>query len=308
MFRSTALMAAAAAVVALAAMAVSAAAGAADATTNPDELAGGKVPLRVLIDNSKLRVSLLTFPQGYVRTESFARRSDQLIVYLDDAQLGSLADPAVPPSTELEEAGKPVVCRLTTEDCGPVDPAGVAPAEGADPSGSVSWRPQGAYAAPLRVEKGYRAIYIEFKHGTLTAPDPAAAKLPYEPAAGGGGPARVLIDNDVMRATLITFPQDFVRAGNLRRHYDTLIVYVDEGKLIGVGPPQPQYAEVQRFSHHPPGPPVCDPIKDCDSVGPDGNWSRGPHPSGTVAWHPKDGYVGALRAAQTYRAVYVELK
>ena len=271
------------------------------ASASIDELQGGKVPRIVLIDNDKVRVNLLTFPAGYERPEHFTRRSDQLIVYLDDA---------VPRAPMGEQPGQPVHCGPITQDCGPVTPDGTAPvANGLEPRGSVSWRPKGDDAAPFRVAKGYRALYIELKQGTQTSPDPAAAQLPYEQATGGGAPARTLIDNERLRAVLISFPKDFIRPGNLRRHYDTVIVYIDDGKLADVGPPPAQYAVVQAFSHHPNARAVCDPIKDCDSVAPDGKWAGGPVTlRGTVAWHPKDGYVENLRIGQAYRALYLELK
>lgn len=271
------------------------------ASASVDELDGGKVPLTVLIDNDKVRVNLLTFPAGYERPAHFRRRSDQLIVYLDDA---------VPRSSLSEQPGQPVRCGPIDQDCGPVTPDGTAPAaNGLEPRGSVSWRPKGDDAAPFRVVRGYRALYIELKHGSMTAPDPAAAQLPYEQVTGGGAPARALIDNERLRAVLISFPQDFIRPGSLRRHYDTLIVYVDDGKLADVGPPPAKYAVVKAFSHHPDAPAVCDAIKDCDSVAPDGKWAHGAVTlRGTVAWHPKDGYVENLRIGQAYRALYIELK
>jgi hypothetical protein len=266
-----------------------------------DELDGGKVPLTVLIDNDKVRVNLLTFPAGYERAQHFTRRSDQLVVYLDDA---------VPRADMGEQPGQAVRCGPINQACGPVTPDGTAPAaNGLEPRGSVSWRPKGSDAAPFRVEKGYRALYVELKQGTMSSPDAAAAQLPYEQATGGGAPARALIDNERLRAVLISFPRDFIRPGNLRRHYDTVIVYVDDGKLADVGPPPAKYAVVKAFSHHPDAPAVCDPIKDCDSVAPDGKWSHGPVTlRGTVAWHPKDGYVENLRIGQAYRALYIELK
>lgn len=267
---------------------------------SPDELEGGKVPLTVLIDNNKVRVNLLTFPQGYERSQHFTRRSDQLIVYLDDT---------TPRSNATEPPGQAVSCGPITQDCGPVTPAGTAPANGLEPRGSVSWRPKGSDAAPFRVAKGYRALYIELKHGTMSSPDPAAAQLPYEQVTGGGAPARALIDNERLRAVLIPFPKDFIRPGSLRRHYDTVIVYIDDGKLADVGPPAGKYAVVQAFSHHPNARAVCDPIKDCDSVAPDGKWAHGSLTlRGTVAWHPKDGYVENLRIGLAYRALYLELK
>ncbi len=175
-------------------------------------------------------------------------------------------------------------------------------------SGSVTWLSRDVAAGRIRALSPFRLIDIEFKHGTLSSPDPQTASLPYQQTVGGGAPARTLSDNDTARATLISFPKDFVRPGDLRRRYDTVIVYIDEGRLAGVGPPHPEYAEVQAFSHHPESPAVCDPIKDCDTVAPDGSWSRGAHVPGSVAWHPKDGFVGTLRAVQAYRALYVELK
>lgn len=279
------------------------------AAASPDELDGGKVPLTVLIDNDKVRVNLLTFPQGYRRSAHFTRRSDQLIVYLDDGRLQSLPEAARPASQSNEAPGQPVRCGPIHQECGPVTPEGTAPAGGLEPRGSVSWRPKGSDASPLRVLKGYRALYIELKHGSMTSPDPAAGELPYERLTGGGAPARALIDNEALRAVLISFPKDFIRPGNLRRRYDTVIVYLDDGKLADVGPPPAKYAVVQAFSHHPDARAVCDPIKDCDSVAPDGKWAHGPVTlRGTVAWHPKDGYVENLRIGQAYRALYVELK
>jgi hypothetical protein len=308
MFRSTA---STAALAALAAIAIAGSQSTRAASASMDELEGGKVPLTVLIDNDKVRVNLLTFPAGYRRAAHFPRRSDQLLVYLDDGQLSSLADPsaAAGPAPGAEPAGRAVHCGPITQDCGPVSPQGLAPADGLEPRGSVSWRPAGADASPIRVVKGYRALYIELKHGSMTSPDPAAAQLPYEQVTGGGAPARTLIDNERLRAVLISFPKDFIRPGNLRRRYDTVIVYVDDGKLADVGPPPAQYAVVKAFSHHPDERAVCDPIKDCDSVAPDGKWAHGPVTlRGTVAWHPKDGYVENLRIGQAYRALYIELK
>jgi hypothetical protein len=301
------------AVIALLSAAIIATQPARAASASVDELDGGKVPLTVLIDNDKVRVNLLTFPAGYQRSEHFPRRSDQLLVYLDDGHLASVPDPTAaapaPQSPGSDAAGKPVHCGAIHQDCGPVTSNGTAPADGLEPRGSVSWRPHNATASPIRVVKGYRALYIELKHGTKTSPDPAAAQLPYEQVTGGGAPARTLIDNERLRAVLISFPKDFIRPGNLRRHYDTVIVYIDDGKLADVGPPAAQYAVVQAFSHHPNARAVCDPIKDCDSVAPDGKWAGGPVTlRGTVAWHPKDGYVENLRIGQAYRALYLELK
>jgi len=174
--------------------------------------------------------------------------------------------------------------------------------------GSVEWLSKEADGAPMRVTKTHRELYIELKRGTMSAPDPEAMKLPPEPAAGGGAPIQVLLDNDQVRATLISYPQDFIRPGGFRRRADTLIVYIDDAKLELPGPAQRQYSVIRSLNH--PNPiAVCDPIKDCDSVGPNGQWVNGSTlVTGTVAWHPKDGFVNKLRIAHAYRALYIELK
>jgi len=173
--------------------------------------------------------------------------------------------------------------------------------------GSVEWLPRAADGA-MRVTTAHRELYIELKHGTMSAADPEAMKLPPEPAAGGGAPTQVLLDNDQVRATLIAYPQDFIRPGGFRRRFDTLIVYIDDAQLELPGPAQRQYSVI-RSLNHPDAIAVCDPIKDCDSVGPDGKWVNGSTlVTGTVAWHPKDGFVNKLRIAHAYRALYIELK
>lgn len=236
------------------------------------------VSSRLLVDNNKVRARLLSFPAGYQGRPPLAHRTDQLLVYLDEAHVQGA------PQSQPQGGGD------------------------TRPSGSVSWLAPDAAVAAMQVQAPFRLIDIELKHGNLSAPDPKAASLPYQQRTGGGVPMQLLVDNARLRATLISFPKDFVRPGDLRRRYDTLIVYIDEGRLAGVGPPHPEYAEVQAFSHHPDGPAVCDPIKDCDTVAADGSWSRGAHEPGSVAWHPKDGFVGTLRAVQAYRALYVEFK
>ena len=174
--------------------------------------------------------------------------------------------------------------------------------------GSVEWLPREAEGASMRVTQAHRELYIELKHGAMSAADPEALKLPPEPAAGGGAPSQVLLDNDQVRATLIAYPQDFIRPGGFRRRLDTLIVYIDDARLELPGPAQRQYSVI-RSLNHPDAVAVCDPIRDCDSVGPDGKWVNGSTlVTGAVAWHPKDGFVNKLRIAHAYRALYIELK
>jgi hypothetical protein len=46
---------------------------------------------------------------------------------------------------------------------------------------------------------------------------------------GGGAPQKTLIDNDAVKVNLVAFKKGFVRAGGVRRRYDTLLVYIDRG-------------------------------------------------------------------------------
>ena len=259
------------------ALALSTALQAADTTLPPaDE--SSSAPVRTLIDNDKVHVSLVELPVGHLRRAHGARRADQMLVYLDEAVLGP----------DRAAAG---ISEQTSH-----------------PAGSIEWQPREADDAPLRVLKAHRAIYVELKHGTLSAPDPEAVKLPPEPVVGGGAPIRLLFENDQVRATLISFPQDFIRPGGFKRRLDTLIVYITDARLELPGPAQSQYSVI-RSLNHPDAVAVCDRIKDCDSVGPDGKWVNGATlVTGTVAWHPKDGFVNKLRIAHAYQALYIELK
>jgi hypothetical protein len=241
------------------------------------QAANPSAQVRTLIDNDKVHVSLVELPVGHLRLPHGAQRSDQILVYLDDAVLGP------------ERPGAAVTGQ-------------------SHPRGTIEWLSKQADGVPVRVIKAHRALYVELKHGTMSAPDPAAIKLPPEPAAGGGAPTQVLLDNDQVRATLISYPQGFIRPGGFKRRLDTLIVYIDDARLELPGPAQRQYSVI-RSLNHPDAIAVCDPIKDCDSVGPDGKWVNGSTlVTGTVAWHPKDGFVNRLRIAQAYRALYIELK
>ena len=262
---------------------------------------------QVLIDNNKVLVSLVTLKRGDERLQKTTHQADELIVYLDDGAYERLAKDA----TGLGNSAAPpaAACTAGTADCGPIRPDGTpAKNEGEITRGSVEWHPKGSESEPLRVTKGFREVIIEMKHGTMTGPDPAAAKLPREPVVGGGAPMRALIDNAMVRTNLVSFPSDFIRAGGYRRRLDTVMVYVDDAELKDVGPSQKDYAVVQSFEHHPDAQADCPPIKDCDSVAPDGKWANGPIRSGTVAWHQQDGYVERVQIGKAYRVFYIELK
>jgi len=258
----------------------------------------------VLVDNNKVLITLSDFKAGYDRTQPTTRQADQMVVYLDNG-----AEAPQPSSAASPKVASGTACASSSMDCGPIDAdSNAAGKQTAIARGSVVWHPKGSSAAPLHVTKGYRALVIELKHGTMTAPDPAAAKLPREPVVGGGAPTKILIDNDMIRANLVSFPTGFIRAGGYRRRLDTVIAYVDDAELKDVGPSQKQFDVVQQLDAHPDAIAQCPPIKDCDSVAPTGKWAKGPTVRGTVAWHQQDGYVERIQIGKAYRALYIELK
>jgi len=97
----------------------------------------------------------------------------------------------------------------------------------------------------------------------------------------GEAPRKVLIDNDVTRVTLVAFKKGYIRAGDQRRRYHQLLVYVDEGRysiMKGAG-----------------GPRTDKPIP-----------SR--HAPGSSVFHYKDSIVSESRIDEDYRVLFVEMK
>ena len=136
----------------------------------------------------------------------------------------------------------------------------------------------------------------------------AAQDVPVEKDLGGGAPTRVLLDNAKMTVTLITFPKDFVRKGDMKRRADQLIVYVDDGDFKFLPRPGATPNASANAPPRPTGPVVCDPVKDCGPIALDGNPSSGIHHPGTIAYHPVGSMTNSLVANSTYRALYIELK
>ncbi len=134
----------------------------------------------------------------------------------------------------------------------------------------------------------------------------AGEKLEVEKDLGGGAPTKVLLDNDRMKVTMITFEKGSVRDGNKARRADQLIVYVDDGDFSTV--PRPGATPNPNRQRPAPGPVVCKGIEDCGPIALDGNRSQGPHKTGTIAWHPEGSVTGSLKINNTYRALYIELK
>ena len=90
----------------------------------------------------------------------------------------------------------------------------------------------------------------------------AQAKLgitKYEEAGKEGGlgaPSKTLIDNDKIKVNLVAFKKGFVRPGQVKRPYDTLLVYIDTGAYTitqGGGSPKPTPAAQLKPSRLKPG-------------------------------------------------------
>ena len=108
----------------------------------------------------------------------------------------------------------------------------------------------------------------------------AAADVKYEEQIGGGAPVKVLQDNDVLRATLITFPKGQIRDGGVKRKLDQVLIYIDDAK----------------FTHLPMAGTPFD--KESQTV----------MKAGQITYHDKDTVVGKLRVDEPYRVMYVEIK
>ena len=115
--------------------------------------------------------------------------------------------------------------------------------------------------------------------GMMTA-RATAADVKYEEQIGGGAPVKVLQDNDVLRATLISFPKGQVRQGGVKRKLDQVLIYIDDAK----------------FSHLPTPGTKFD--KESQSV----------MKKGEITYHDKDTVVGTIRVDEPYRVMYVEIK
>ncbi len=118
---------------------------------------GGGERSQLLIENNRLRVTLVFFKKGTTRPGNLKRRSDQLIIYLDQGHLKQLPVPGRPPQDNFQD---PLNCN-TPIGCGPVGNDGKR--ANAVPSGSTAYRPKDSIAQTLEVTDDYRALYVEFK-------------------------------------------------------------------------------------------------------------------------------------------------
>src|SRR4051812_34485581 len=117
----------------------------------------------------------------------------------------------------------------------------------------------------------------------------------------GEAPTKVLIDNDKVRVSLVSFPQGFVREGGQKRALDQVIVWLDEGDYTV--PPRPG------AQSNPNANAGAAASRGAESaIAPDGSVVRGKHPMGTVVWHPKDSSTPEMHINKAFRSIYIELK
>jgi hypothetical protein len=112
------------------------------------------------------------------------------------------------------------------------------------------------------------------------AATPAPSNVKYEEQVGGGAPFKVLVDNDTVRATLISMPKGHMRQGGVKRKLDQLLVYIDPAKYSHLATPGTQFD------------------RESQSV----------VEAGKVTWHDKDTTIGTIRVDEPYRVMYVEIK
>ena len=112
------------------------------------------------------------------------------------------------------------------------------------------------------------------------AAGPVPSETKYEEQVGGGAPTKVMFENDVLKATLITMPKGHIRQGGVKRKLDQILIYIDPAKYSHLPTPGTQFD------------------KESQSV----------VEAGKITWHDKDSTVGTIRVDEPYRVMYVEIK
>jgi hypothetical protein len=112
-----------------------------------------------------------------------------------------------------------------------------------------------------------------------------------------GAPTRLLIDNENVRVSLVTFPAGFKSPPGSKREYDQVLVWLDGGSVTPIKPGTAPQAPTQR------GPQSQTALD--GSVVPAGT----PKPVDAVVWHPKGGNVGPVEIeGKPLRLLYIEIK
>src|SRR4051812_4701189 len=103
-------------------------------------------------------------------------------------------------------------------------------------------------------------------------------------AGGGGAPEKVLIDNDLVRVNLVSFPAGFDRPGKVMRRYTQVAVYIDQ-------------ADFTITWNGPTGEAVP-----ADKQKPTRT------PQGGASFHAKNSLVSDTHVGAAYRAIFIEMK
>lgn len=101
---------------------------------------GGGAPQKLLLDNARARVNLVSFPDDFTRPGGLKRKNDQLLIYID---------PGAYEITRSGGNGKAVA----------IDPAKRKPLE----PGSAVWHERDSVVSETHIYKPYRVIFVEVK-------------------------------------------------------------------------------------------------------------------------------------------------
>ena len=114
----------------------------------------------------------------------------------------------------------------------------------------------------------------------VTAAEPKAPSSPPDERITGGAPAKVLQDNDVLKATLVSFPKGYVLKGGEKRQLDQVLIYIDKAKYSNLPTPGTKVTTEASATND----------------------------AGQISYLDKGTVVGSLRVEEPYRALYVEIK
>ena len=104
------------------------------------KVGGGGAPQKLLLDNARVRVNLVSFPNDFTRGGGMKRKNDQLLIYID---------PGAYEITRSGTNGKEVK----------IDPAKRKPLE----PGSAVWHERDSVVSETHVYAPYRVIFLEVK-------------------------------------------------------------------------------------------------------------------------------------------------
>lgn len=101
---------------------------------------GGGAPQNVLLDNARVRLNVVNFPEGFTRPGGMKRKFDQLLVYID------------PGAYEITRSGGDG--KVVTPD--PAKRMPLAP-------GSAVWHARDSVVSETHIYAPYRVIFVEVK-------------------------------------------------------------------------------------------------------------------------------------------------